>query len=128
MSARSGSARRTLLLATSAFAATTAAALVLVERSAATMRERSLDPALAAMSEGAFGSLTKPFRKDQLLATVGRAMRWHSGQRALRRLEAILALEPHAAAEARFQEEYLERLARALRWGAAEAAKRAGIG
>ncbi len=87
----------------------------------------SLESAIEAMSQGVFDYITKPFKKEQILFTVDRAMRWQEVKRELLRLEALFAVEPYGAAEQALRAEYLRRLAARCGGDAASAARRAGL-
>ena len=87
----------------------------------------SLESAIEAMSQGVFDYVTKPFKKEQILFTVDRAMRWQEVKRELLRLEALFATEPYGAAEQALRGEYLRRLLARSGDDAATAARRAGV-
>jgi DNA-binding NtrC family response regulator len=40
------------------------------------------------ISEGAYDYITKPFRKDQIIITINRAMEWQAMKKELKRLRA----------------------------------------
>jgi DNA-binding NtrC family response regulator len=71
----------------------------------------SLESAVEALSQGVFDYITKPFKKEQIIFTVDRAMRWQALRRQVLRFDGFLACEPYAEAEAAFQREYVKRLA-----------------
>jgi DNA-binding NtrC family response regulator len=87
----------------------------------------SLESAIEAMSHGVFDYITKPFKKEQILFTVDRAMRWQEVKRELLRLEALFSMEPYDAAERALRGEYLRRLVARCGGDAAAAAGRAGL-
>jgi DNA-binding NtrC family response regulator len=70
----------------------------------------SLDTAVEALSHGVFDYITKPFKKEQIVVTVQRAMRWQQMKREARDWAAIFDLEPYAAAREAFEREYVRRL------------------
>ncbi len=70
----------------------------------------SLDSAVEALSHGVFDYLTKPFKKEQMIVTVDRAMRWHRLKQDARRDAAIFETEPYLEAERAFLREYIRRL------------------
>jgi DNA-binding NtrC family response regulator len=70
----------------------------------------SLDTAIEALSNGVFDYITKPFKKEQIVATVDRAMRWQQMKRETRAHTAVLDLEPYLRAEQAFAREYVRRL------------------
>jgi DNA-binding response OmpR family regulator len=87
----------------------------------------SLESAVEAMSQGVFDYITKPFKKEQILFTVDRAMRWQQVKRELLRLEGLLSLEPYDAAEQALRGEYLRRLLARCGDDVGAAAQRAGL-
>ena len=87
----------------------------------------SLESAIEAMSQGVFDYITKPFKKEQIIFTVDRAMRWQEVKREMTRLDAIFALEPFGAAEEAFRREYVRRLATRCGGDVAAMAERAGL-
>ena len=87
----------------------------------------SLETAIEALSNDVFDYITKPFKKEQILFTVDKAMRW---QRMKREAAATLALfegEPYAQAERTFQAEYLRRLGERCDGDAEEMTQRSGL-
>ncbi|MFH1723317.1 MAG: response regulator [Elusimicrobiota bacterium] len=72
----------------------------------------SMETAIEALSLGVFDYLTKPFKKEQIIFTVDRAMRWQRLKRSEAELSAIFDKEPFEEARASFQREYLRRLSR----------------
>jgi DNA-binding NtrC family response regulator len=70
----------------------------------------SLDTAIEALSKGVFDYITKPFKKEQIVATVDRAMRWQQMKRETRTHAAIFDLEPYMRAQQAFAREYVRRL------------------
>jgi DNA-binding NtrC family response regulator len=87
----------------------------------------SLDSAVEAMSQGVFDYITKPFKKEQIIFTVDRAMRWQRVKRDVIRLESLFALEPYDAAEQAFGREYVQRLAARCGGDVAVMSQRAGL-
>jgi len=71
----------------------------------------SLESAMEALSAGVFDYITKPFRKEQIIFTVDRAMRWQKLRREATLWAEILDGEPYAAARRAFDREYVRRLA-----------------
>jgi len=70
----------------------------------------SLETAIEALAQGVFDYITKPFKKEQIIFTVDRAMRWQSLKRESARMADIFALEPFAEARRAFEHEYVRRL------------------
>jgi len=87
----------------------------------------SLESAVEAMSQGVFDYITKPFKKEQIIFAVDRAMRWQRVRRDLMNVEALFALEPYSAAEQAFSREYARRLAARQGGDVAEMSRRSGI-
>ncbi len=71
----------------------------------------SLDSAIEAMSQGVFDYITKPFKKEQILFTIDRAMRWQKLKQESRAMHAILVAEPYERAEREFRTQYVRNLA-----------------
>jgi DNA-binding NtrC family response regulator len=72
----------------------------------------SLDTAVEALSLGVFDYITKPFKKEQILYAVDRAMRWQELKRSCAALSAIYEKEPFEEALEDFRREYIVRLAK----------------
>jgi YesN/AraC family two-component response regulator len=87
----------------------------------------SLESAVEAMSQGVFDYITKPFKKEQIIFTVDRAMRWQRLKRDMIRLEALFALEPYGEAERAFSREYVHRLAARCGGDVAAMSQRSGL-
>ncbi len=71
----------------------------------------SLETAIEAMSLGVFDYITKPFKREQILYTVERAMRWQRVKRDARQLSEVFEREPYERAKEAFDREYVRRLA-----------------
>ncbi len=71
----------------------------------------SLETAIEALSQDVFDYITKPFKKEQILFTVNKAMRWQRLKRESGTFGEMLGREPFAEAARLFQGEYLRRLA-----------------
>jgi DNA-binding NtrC family response regulator len=71
----------------------------------------SLESAMEALSAGVFDYITKPFRKEQIIFTVDRAMRWQKLRQEAAKWAQIFDCEPYAAARQAFDREYVRRLA-----------------
>ena len=87
----------------------------------------SLESAIEALSQGVFDYITKPFKKEQIIFTVDRAMRWQKLKREMMRLDALFALEPYSGAEEAFRREYISRLASRCGGDVAAMSHRAGL-
>jgi len=87
----------------------------------------SLGSVLVAVSGGVFDYVIKPFRKNQIVDIVERAMRLQQRKREERRLCEICDREPYREAEAAFRAEYLRRLAARAGGDAEKVARRSGL-
>ncbi|HYB20277.1 MAG TPA: response regulator [Thermodesulfobacteriota bacterium] len=72
----------------------------------------SLETAVEALSRGAFDYITKPFKKEQILFTMDRAMRWQKLKREVQGIQKIFSLEPYEKASQAFAREYVRNLAK----------------
>ena len=73
-----------------------------------------LESAIRAMQGGAFDYITKPFKKEQILHTVDRAMNWQKLVREADEIRSILTLFPYKEAEAAFKKVYITEMAKQL--------------
>lgn len=87
----------------------------------------SLGSVLEAVSEGVFDYVIKPFRKNQIVDIVERAMQSQRRKREERRLWEICDREPYRDAEQLFRAEYLRRLAARAGGDAEKVARRSGL-
>jgi DNA-binding NtrC family response regulator len=87
----------------------------------------TLENVLEAMSLGAFRYLTKPFRKEDLIAAVDQAMKQQLCEREAGRLSGLLELEPFAMAQENFQRQYVHRLAERCGGDRQLAAQKSGL-
>jgi DNA-binding NtrC family response regulator len=71
----------------------------------------SLESAVEALELGVFDYITKPFRKERLLASVRRAMQAQVVRSRIDKLDAMLEAEPFDKAAGLFKKAYLEALA-----------------
>jgi DNA-binding NtrC family response regulator len=69
----------------------------------------SLETAIESLSLGVFDYITKPFRKEQIIFTINRAMRWQKLKREAELMEKIFQIEPYDAAQNAFEQEYARR-------------------
>ncbi len=67
----------------------------------------TLDSAIEALSYGVFDYITKPFKKEQILFTVNRAMRFQKNEREVKRLKGIFETVPYEKALEKFKAEYI---------------------
>jgi DNA-binding NtrC family response regulator len=86
----------------------------------------SLETAVEALSRGVFDYITKPFKKEQILFTMDRAMRWQKLKRQAQELQKIFDLEPYESARKAFVREYVQNLARRCGGDGKEMAARSG--
>ena len=70
-----------------------------------------LETAIRAMTGGAFDYITKPFRKEQILHTLDRAMSWQILESEAMACHEMCVAEPYAAAEAEFRRRYVLKMA-----------------
>jgi DNA-binding NtrC family response regulator len=87
----------------------------------------SLESAIEAMSQGVFDYITKPFKKEQLLFTIDRAMRWQQLKKESRRVQQMLLLEPYDKASMEFRREYVHSLAQRTGSAIDEITARSGL-
>jgi DNA-binding NtrC family response regulator len=87
----------------------------------------SLETAVEALTHDVFDYITKPFKKEQILFTVNKAMRWQTLRREAEAARALFGREPYAEAERAFQAEYLRRISARCGDDPAAAARRAGL-
>lgn len=69
-----------------------------------------LETAIKAMQGGAFDYITKPFKKEQILHTLERAMNWQLLEREAIEMRAMCDLEPYVAAEEAFRKSYVGKM------------------
>lgn len=87
----------------------------------------SLETAVEALSRGAFDYITKPFRKEQLLFTIDRAMRWQTLKQESQRMRQVFLMEPYERAAGEFFREYVRDLTQRTGGDLREAAARSGL-
>jgi DNA-binding NtrC family response regulator len=87
----------------------------------------SLESATEALSRGVFDYITKPFRKEQILLKIDRAMRWQRARRDSALVSALFDLEPYAEAARSFKEEYMNRLLQRCEGDEDQAIQRSGL-
>jgi DNA-binding NtrC family response regulator len=69
----------------------------------------SAEVAVEAMKQGAYDYITKPFRKEQILITIDRAMRWRRLKSSVAELERRIFGQPYESALDSFRAEYAHR-------------------
>ncbi|MGD8897093.1 MAG: response regulator [Acidobacteriota bacterium] len=87
----------------------------------------SLETAIEALSNDVFDYITKPFKKEQILFTVNKAMRWQRLKREAAATDELFGREPYAEAEKAFQAEYLRRLGERCDGDPEKMAQRSGL-
>ena len=87
----------------------------------------SLETAIEALSNDVFDYITKPFKKEQILFTVNKAMSWQRLKRESAATAALFEREPYAEAEKAFQAEYLRRLGERCDGDPEKMARRSGL-
>jgi DNA-binding NtrC family response regulator len=87
----------------------------------------SLETAIEALSNDVFDYITKPFKKEQILFTVNKAMRWQRLKAEASSTAALFEREPYSAAEEAFKAEYLRRLAGRCEDDPERVAERSGL-
>ena len=70
----------------------------------------SLETAIEALSLGVWNYIIKPFKKEQIIFTVNRAMRWQQMKREAAKMEGIFSPEPCERARKAFEREYVMHL------------------
>lgn len=87
----------------------------------------SLETAIEALSLGVFDYITKPFKKEQIIFTIKRAMRWQQMKRESARMGELFSMEPCAEAQKAFEREYVSRLLERCGGDEKKAAERSGL-
>ena len=87
----------------------------------------SLDSAIEALQQGVFDYITKPFKKEQIIFAVDRALRWQAIRHEANQLTTIFECEPFDKANEAFLREYVRRLATRTQNDAADMARRSGL-
>ena len=87
----------------------------------------SMETAIKALSMGVFDYITKPFKKEQILYTLERAMKWQLLKKESAQMEKIFEKEPFDEAIKAFEMEYLQRLAKQCNADISLIAERSGL-
>jgi len=87
----------------------------------------SLDSAVDALQLGVFDYITKPFKKEQIIFTVDRAMQWQAIRQESTRMSKIFDTEPFETAHKAFEREYIRRLAERTSMDTGLMAQRSGL-
>ncbi len=70
----------------------------------------SLETAVEALSFGVLDYITKPFKKEQIIFTVDRAVKWQNLKRAVKETAALFESEPYEKALNAFENAYILKL------------------
>jgi DNA-binding NtrC family response regulator len=87
----------------------------------------SLESAIDALSRGVFDYITKPFKKEQIILTIDRAMRWQKIKMEAGRVSTIFDCEPYTEALENFKREYILRLSQKCDGAESEIIRRSGL-
>lgn len=87
----------------------------------------SLESAIEALQQGVFDYITKPFKKEQIIFTVDRALRWQAIRKEAERLAKIFEGEPYDKARRAFDAEYVRRLRTKYDQDSAALTERSGL-
>lgn len=87
----------------------------------------SLETAIEALSLGVLDYITKPFKKEQILFTVDRAIQWQTMKRDIKQFSALFELEPYEKARGAFEKEYILRMSKKTNAGTGTLSQRTGI-
>lgn len=87
----------------------------------------SMESAIEALSLGVFDYITKPFKKEHIIHTLDRALRWQKLKKEVARIEDIFAREPYDQACEEFEREYIRRLVKRAGEDMNVMAERAGL-
>lgn len=69
----------------------------------------TLESAIEAMALGVFDYITKPFKKEQIIFAIDRAMRYQANIKEIKRMSMLFDIEPYSSAEEMFKIEYISR-------------------
>ena len=87
----------------------------------------SLETAIEALSLGVFDYITKPFKKEQILFTINRVMRWQQMKRESAEIQQLFSLEPWEEAKKAFERMYACRLLAKCEGDETKATERSGL-
>ncbi|UCG53679.1 MAG: response regulator [Candidatus Latescibacterota bacterium] len=87
----------------------------------------SLETAIESLSLGVFDYITKPFKKEQIIFTIKRAMRWQEMKRKSSQADKMFAIEPYSKAQEVFEREYVRRLSERCEGNKEAMADRSGL-
>ena len=87
----------------------------------------SLDTATEALSAGVFDYITKPFRKEEIINTIKRALQWQECKKETCRIDAFFESEPLDEAMKKFRAEYIKRMLSRNENSFEETSRRSGL-
>lgn len=87
----------------------------------------TLESAMEALSKGVFDYITKPFKKEHILFTVDRAMKFQKNARKAMAMTKIFETMPFDIALQEFKNEYIRRQNRMLKISPEDLSKKTGI-
>lgn len=87
----------------------------------------SMESVSEALSLGVFDYVMKPFKKEQIISSIDRAMRWQRRKREHAWMSALFAMEPFDKAREEFEKEYIRRLAKRCDGDVDVMVKRSGL-
>jgi len=87
----------------------------------------SLETAIESLSLGVFDYITKPFKKEQIISSIDRAMACQNLKRSALRVGELYETEPFEEARGLFEREYIRRLAERCGYDKQAMSKRAGL-
>ena len=86
-----------------------------------------LESAVKSMQGGAFDYITKPFKKEQLLLAIDRAMSWQKLVREADSLLKLFEIKPYKKAEEEFRKTYILQLSRQLNYKLDQIGEKSGL-
>lgn len=87
----------------------------------------SLESAIETLTLGVFDYITKPFKKEQIIFAIRRAMRWQQLKREAARINQLFMIEPYDEAQIAFGREYVSRLSERCDGDKKAVAERSGL-
>lgn len=87
----------------------------------------SVETAVEAIKKGAYDYITKPFRKEQILVTIDRAMQWRRLKSKVAELERQIFVPPYDVAVNAYRDEYVRRALARYSWDVKLAAAATGL-
>jgi DNA-binding NtrC family response regulator len=87
----------------------------------------SLETAIESLSLGVFDYITKPFKKEQIIFTIKRAMRWQEMRQKSSKIDKMFSIEPYSNAQEVFEKEYVRLLSERCEGNKETMADRSGL-